>query len=86
VYFLAPEVPAGAIVPPPSINVTVLPAVLVDLLIVWAMLHDRRTIGHVHRAYWMAGAALVATQVLRVPLSGTAAWSHAAGWLLALAP
>jgi hypothetical protein len=86
VYFLAPDVPAGAIVPPPSINVTVLPAILVDLLIVWAMLHDRRTIGHVHRTYWIAGAAVVATQILRVPLSSTAAWSHVAGWLLALAP
>jgi hypothetical protein len=85
-YFLAPDVPAGAIAPPPPIGVTVLPALLANLLIVWAMLHDRRTIGHVHRAYWMAGAAVVATQVLRVPLSGTAAWSHAAGWLLALAP
>jgi hypothetical protein len=86
VYFLAPDVPAGAIAPPPPIGVTVLPAVLANLLIVWAMLHDRRTIGHVHRAYWLAGAALVATQVLRLPLSGTAAWSHVAGWLLAIAP
>src|SRR5687768_8657653 len=85
-YFLAPDVPVGAIAPPPPIGVTVLPALLANLLIVWAMLHDRRTIGHVHRAYWIAGGAVVATQVLRVPLSGTAAWSHAAGWLLALAP
>ena len=86
VYFLAPDVPAGAIAPPPPLGVTVMPAVLADLLIALAMLHDRRTIGYVHRAYWIAGAAVVATQVLRVPLSGTAAWSHAAGWLLALAP
>lgn len=86
VYFLAPDVPAGALAPPPPIGVTILPAVLANLLIVWAMLHDRRTIGHVHRTYWVAGAAVLATQVLRVPLSSTAAWSHAAGWLLAIAP
>jgi hypothetical protein len=85
-YFLAPDVPAGSIAPPPPMGVTILPAVLADLLIVWAMFHDRRTIGHVHRTYWIAGAAVVATQVLRLPLSGTAAWSHAAGWLLAVAP
>jgi hypothetical protein len=85
-YFLAPDVPSGSMAPPPPLGVTILPAVVADLLIVWAMLHDRRTIGHVHRTYWIAGAAVLATQVLRVPLSGTAAWSHAAGWLLAVAP
>jgi hypothetical protein len=86
VYFLAPDVPAGVLAPPPPITVTILPAVLANLLVVWAMLHDRRTIGHVHRAYWLAGAALVATQVVRLPLSTTDAWSHVAGWLLAVAP
>jgi hypothetical protein len=86
VYFVAPDVPPGAIVPPPQIVVTVLPALLANLLIVWAMLHDRRTFGRVHRAYWVAGGAVAATQILRLPLSSTEAWSHAAGWLLAIAP
>jgi hypothetical protein len=48
----------------------------VDLLIVAAMIHDRRTIGRVHRVYWISGAILVAVQVLRVPFSTTRTWAH----------
>ncbi len=86
--FLAPPRPPGVIGPssPPPVAVTVLPGLLVDLLIVAAMVHDRRTTGRVHRAYWLAGGALVAVQVLRVPISSTAAWMHVTQWLLALAP
>lgn len=87
-FFLAPPRPPGlvsAVVPPP-IGVTVLPGLLVDLLIVAGMIHDRRTRGSIHRVYWIAGAAVVAVQVLRVPVSATAAWAHVTTWLLALAP
>jgi hypothetical protein len=55
-------------------------------LIVAAMIHDRRTRGQVHRVYWIAGAAVLAVQVLRVPLSKTHAWSVIAQWVLTLAP
>ena len=63
-----------------------MPALLVDLLIVAAMIHDRRTRGHVHRVYWIAGGALLAVQVLRVPLSTSHAWTVIAQWVLTLAP
>jgi hypothetical protein len=46
------------------------------------MFHDRRTRGRVHPVYWMAGAALVALQIARVPLSTTTAWARIADWLL----
>jgi hypothetical protein len=86
--FLAPARPAGMIGPssPPPVAVSVLPGLLVDLLIVAAMVHDRRTTGRVQRTYWIAGAAVVAVQVLRVPVSATGAWMHVPHWLLAIVP
>lgn len=81
VVFVAPLPLGGGPVGPPPVFVTIMPGLLSDLLIVAAMLHDRRTIGHVHRVYWIAGGALVALQVLRVPLSTTTAWTQIALWL-----
>lgn len=86
--FLAPPRPPGLIgpMPPPPVAVSVLPGLLVDLLIVAGMIHDRRTRGHVHRVYWIAGAAVLAVQVLRVPISSTSAWTQVTTWLLAVSP
>lgn len=70
---------------PPLVQVTIVPGLLGDLVFVAGMIHDRRTRGRVHRAYWIAGAAVVAVQVLRVPLSHTAAWRAIADWLAAAA-
>jgi hypothetical protein len=50
------------------------------------MIHDRRTTGRVAPVYWIAGACVVAVQVLRVPLSTTAAWTGVVDGLLALFP
>ena len=49
-------------------------AVAADLLIVGAMAYEWRTRGRVHRVYWIAGAAIVLIQLLRIPLSATGAW------------
>lgn len=86
--FLAPPRPAGLIGPmePPPVAVTVLPGLLVDLLIVAGMIHDRRTRGRVHPVYWIAGACVLAIQVLRVPISSTSAWTQVTTWLLAVSP
>jgi hypothetical protein len=75
--FLAPRVRPGVVPSPPPVAVTVMPGIVVDLLIVSAMIHDRRTTGRVHSTYWYAGGAVLAVQLLRVPLSTTAAW----GWI-----
>ncbi|HEX6975667.1 MAG TPA: hypothetical protein VF147_14780 [Vicinamibacterales bacterium] len=87
-FFLAPPRPPGLVsaVAPPPVAVTVLPGILVDLFIVAGMIHDRRTRGRVHKVYWIAGAAVLAVQVLRVPVSSTAVWAHVTNWLLAVAP
>jgi hypothetical protein len=82
VMFLAPASAAGVPVSPPPVFVTIMPGLVSDLLIVAAMIHDRRTNGRVHPAYWVAGGALVALQVLRVPISTTAAWTQMANWLV----
>jgi len=71
--FLTFFAPAGAVGPPP-VFVSVPPGLLVDLLIVVAMVHDWRTRGRPHRVYVIGGAALVALQVLCVPISMTPVW------------
>ncbi len=88
ILFLAPARPAGdaGVSSPPPVFVTVMPALTVDLLIVAAMVHDFRSRGRVHRVYWIAAGAMVAVQMLRVPLSTTAAWTQVTSWLLAIAP
>ena len=75
--FLAPVQLGGGPVSPSPVFVTIMPGLLSDLLIVAAMIHDRKT-GRVHPVYWIAGGALVALQVLRVPLSTTASWTQVA--------
>jgi hypothetical protein len=79
VLFLAPAGAVGA--GPPPVFVTVMPGLASDLLIVAAMVHDRRTRGRVHSVYWLAGGALLALQLLRVPLSTSAGWMRVAEWL-----
>ena len=84
--FLAPaRIPGGPLVIPPVI-VTVAPGLVADLLIVAAMIYDKRTKGRVHPAYWASGAAVLAVQILRVPLSTTHAWMRMTDWLMALLP
>jgi hypothetical protein len=85
VLFFAPR-PAAGLGPPPPVVVTVLPGLVTNLLLVAAMIHDRRTRGRVHRVYWIAGAVLVAVQVLRVPLSTSPGWLAIARWVVTLAP
>jgi len=71
---------------PPPVMVTVPASLLTDLLLVPALLHDRKTLGRVHPVYWMAGAALVASQLLRVPLAASPAWHAVAGWVSTVLP
>ena len=63
-----------------------MPGLVVDLLIVVAMIHDRRTRGRIHPAYLIGGAAVLFLQVIRVPLSTTTAWAHVVNWVMAVAP
>ena len=54
---------------------------LTDLLVVAAMVYDRITRGRVHPALLWGGLFLVASQVVRLAVSGTAWWLALATWL-----
>lgn len=79
--FLAPPPVPGAS-PVPPLFVTVPPALLADLFIVAGMVFDWRTRGRIHPAYFWAGGAVLALQLLRVPLATSPAWDAVAVWLM----
>ncbi len=62
--------PAGP--PPPFVSLP--PALVADLLLVAAMIHDWRTRGKPHSVYVIGGAVLLAQQVLTVPIAATDTW------------
>jgi hypothetical protein len=81
IVFLAPPGPAG----PPPIPVTIPPALVAALLLVVAMVRDRRTDGRIHPVYVYGGIAYLAVKLLNWPISATGAWHAFAGGVLALA-
>lgn len=76
---------AGLPGPPPPVAGVLLPALMALLFIVVGMVHDRRTLGKVHPAYWWAGGFALAVQLLKIPLSNTAAWHGFARFVISLA-
>ncbi len=54
---------------------------LTDLFIVAGWLYDLKTRGKVHPAFLWGGLALIASQPLRLAVSGTDAWLAFAGWV-----
>ncbi|MGJ4958264.1 hypothetical protein ACQR1H_21680 [Bradyrhizobium sp. HKCCYLRH2015] len=79
--FLAPPGPLG----PPPVFVTIPPAFVAYLLLVVAIIHDRRTFGRVHPVYIYGGLALIAVKLLNWPISVTSAWHAIGGSMLAMA-
>jgi hypothetical protein len=80
---VAPEVlSSGAAAPPPPVLVTVPPALLGDLLFIPMLMHDRRTLGRFHPTTVKAALAVIATQILIVPVSSTSAWDQFASLVL----
>lgn len=76
----------GGFAAPPPVAATITSGLVGDLLIVAAMIHDRRTLGRVHPVYWTAGAIVLAFQILRAPVSATHAWRTVADAVLAVFP
>ncbi len=66
---------------PRTVESVMLSAWLADLLILVAMAYDWRTRGRVHPAYLIGGAAIVAVQLLRAPVSETQWWYSVADFL-----
>ena len=71
--FLALLKPAGAIGPPPPF-VLVLPALTAALLVVVAMVHERRSLGRVHPIFLYGGPALILYTLAIVPFAATTTW------------
>ncbi len=69
--------------PPQPIEGTMLAGLLVALLIVAAMVHDRRSYGRVHPAYWWGFGVVLAVQALRPVVGYTDAWYRFADFLVA---
>jgi hypothetical protein len=80
--------PSGAARPglaePPTVAFALLPSFAANLLLVVAIVHDWRRRGRPHPAYLIAGAFVVAVQVVRIPISATPAWHAVTSWLLTL--
>ena len=68
--------------PAQPIENTMLAGVLVALLIVAAMVHDRRSHGRVHPAYWWGLGVMVTVQALRPLIGYSEAWYRVADFLL----
>lgn len=83
-WFQAFLAPPGAIGPPP-VPASVAPGLVSDVVLAVLIWHDWRTRGRVHPVYLIGGTALVAIQLLRVPISTTSAWLAVADWLAGLA-
>jgi hypothetical protein len=82
--FMTAFAPAGAKGPPP-VFVALPPGLFVDLLIVAAIIYDWRSRGRPHPAYLLGGGLILVTQLLAIPISGTAAWMGIAKSVEALA-
>lgn len=66
--------------PPPPALMPVIIGLLLQLIIVAGMIHDKRTRGAIHPA-WIVGMTLsVAVILLKVPLSTTSEWLAFADW------
>jgi hypothetical protein len=79
--FFAPPGVAGP--PPPFASVP--PGMVADLFLVVAIVRDWRLFGRPHPVYVYGGIALVAQQLLAVPIAASATWMHIAKAFAALA-
>ncbi len=69
--------------PPPPIERGIMAGLLVASLVVAAMVHDWRSRGRVHPAYWWGFTALMAVQLSRPVIGHTDAWYRFTDFLLA---
>lgn len=67
--------------PPNPIERATMPGVIVLLVVIAAMVHDRWNNGRVHAAYWWCFGATVAVQLARPLLANTEAWYRTADFL-----
>ena len=76
---------AGFHMPPPPVAGLLPPALAALLFVVAGMVHDWRSNGKVHPAYWWGGGFALAVQILKVPFSNSELWHGIARGLTSLA-
>jgi hypothetical protein len=81
---MAPNAPPPGSGRPPPVEMTYTAAAIVDVLLLAAIFFDWRTRGKVHPVYLIGGAALIAVQFSRGPLSTTPLWNGFLDALLGL--
>jgi len=67
--------------PPRTVESLMAPSLVADMLILAGLVYDWRTRGRPHLAYLIGGAAIVAVQVVRDPISTTEWWYAMADFL-----
>ena len=73
------------LLPPPPVSFAAMPAFLLELILVAGMIRDWRVAGRVHPA-WIVGAVVITSvELVRAPISASAAWLGFASWLGGLA-
>jgi hypothetical protein len=76
--------PPGAVGPPP-VFVTLPPSLVIDLLLIAFLIYDRRVLGRFHPVTIWGGVAIIAVQVLCVPISTNPVWIATAKAIAGLA-
>ncbi|HEX3911989.1 MAG TPA: hypothetical protein VHW71_00665 [Steroidobacteraceae bacterium] len=82
--FLTFFAPPGLIGPPPAF-VSLPPGLVADLFLAVAVVRDWRMLGKPHPVYVYGGIALVALQLLTIPIAASAGWMHIAKAFASLA-
>jgi hypothetical protein len=83
VFALATSVPLVAGHPPPLVF-SLAPSFAANLVLLAAMIFDRRINGRWSRTYLASGACLLLLEIVRIPVARTAAWHAVTDGLLAL--
>jgi hypothetical protein len=78
--------PNGLPAPPvPPVEISIMPAMVANILWIVAMVYDWRTRGKVHPVYLIGGAIMLVLQLTVVPVAHSGAWQGVASWLGTLA-
>jgi len=81
---LGPGLRPGLLPPPPQ-ALPVVAGLLMQLILVAGMVHDKRTRGSVHPAWIVALSVSIAVILLEIPLSHTTSWLTFADWTTRIA-
>ena len=76
-----PGVRPGLMPTPPPAAMPLLSGLLLELILVAGMVHDKRKNGRIHPAWIYGFVIMTAVMVLRVPLGETELWLGTADWL-----